>query len=142
MFEKTIVVTGGAGFVGSAVVRQLVSTTNARVVNVDKLTYASNLESLESVADEPRYHFVQMDICDPVQVANVFHQFRPDLVIHLAAETHVDRSIDSPGVFIDTNINGTFVFLEAARHYWDALDDPKRDASAFFTFRPMKSTER
>lgn len=124
-----ILITGGAGFIGSAVVRHIIKHTHDQVVNVDKLTYAGNLESLAQVADNPRYVFERVDICDRSQIDRVFHQYQPDKVMHLAAESHVDRSIDGPAEFIATNIVGTYTLLEAARNYWQALD--KKRASAF-----------
>ena len=124
---KTVIVTGGAGFIGSAVIRHLIANSDYRVVNFDKLTYAGNLESLVSVADNPRYHFERGDICDPMTVKNLFIEFQPQAVMHLAAESHVDRSIDGPADFINTNIVGTSVLLEIARKYWSEQED----ASAF-----------
>ncbi|HEZ7213287.1 TPA: GDP-mannose 4,6-dehydratase, partial [Neisseria meningitidis] len=115
---KKILVTGGAGFIGSAVVRHIINDTQDAVVNVDKLTYAGNLESLESVANHPRYAFEQVDICDRAALDRVFAEHQPDAVMHLAAESHVDRSIDGPAAFIETNIVGTYTLLEAARAYW------------------------
>lgn len=119
-----IIVTGGAGFIGSAVVRHLINETTDEVLVIDKLTYAGNLESLASVADDKRYSFQQVDICDRVKLDRVFQDFKPDAVMHLAAESHVDRSIDGPADFIETNIVGTYTLLEAARHYWNKLSDP------------------
>ena len=110
-----ILVTGGAGFIGSAVVRHIIQNTQNSVINLDKLTYAGNLESLTDVADSPRYAFEQVDICDRAELDRVFAQHQPDAVMHLAAESHVDRSIDSAGEFIQTNIVGTFNLLEVAR---------------------------
>ncbi len=126
-----ILVTGGAGFIGSALVRQLILETDAAVVNVDKLTYAGNLASLAGARDHPRHHFERVDICDAGQVARVFDEQRPDAVIHLAAESHVDRSIDGPGEFIRTNVQGTFTLLHAARAYWQALGEVERSAFRF-----------
>ncbi len=129
--KKTIFVTGGAGFIGSALVRQLVLETSATVVNIDKLTYAGNLASLVSVAESERYHFEQCDICDREAISRVFRDYRPDAIVHLAAESHVDRSIDGPGSFIHTNIHGTYVLLEQALTYWKTLDDAKKAAFRF-----------
>lgn len=128
---KRIVVTGGAGFIGSAVVRQLLAETDAFVVNVDKLTYAANLSSLPGAAENPRYAFEKVDICDGDALRRVFAEHRPDAVMHLAAESHVDRSIDGPGEFIQTNVVGTFRLLEAARGYWSSLRAEERAAFRF-----------
>ncbi|MDD7985946.1 dTDP-glucose 4,6-dehydratase [Lentisphaera marina] len=116
-----ILVTGGAGFIGSAVIRNLIENTEDEVFNLDKLTYAGNLESLVSVETSDRYHFAQVDICDREAVENVFESFQPDIVMHLAAESHVDRSIDGPGEFMQTNIIGTYTLLEVSRSYWEFL---------------------
>ena len=121
-----ILVTGGAGFIGSAVVRHIINNTQDSVVNVDKLTYAGNLESLADVSDSERYFFEHADICDAAAMARIFAQHQPDAVMHLAAESHVDRSITGPAAFIETNIVGTYVLLEAARNYWSGLDDEKK----------------
>ena len=121
-----IIVTGGAGFIGSAVVRQLIAATDAVVVNLDKLTYAGNLETLAEAADDPRHVFAQIDICDGPRVDALFQAHAPDAVLHLAAESHVDRSIDGPGAFVDTNLVGTYTMLEAARRYWERLDAAAR----------------
>jgi dTDP-glucose 4,6-dehydratase len=126
-----ILLTGGAGFIGSAVVRQLIRETDAEVVNVDKLTYAGNLASLAETLHDPRHHFEQVDICDAQEVARVFEEHRPDAVMHLAAESHVDRSIDGPGEFIKTNVTGTFTLLHAARAYWSGLEAGARDRFRF-----------
>lgn len=126
-----ILVTGGAGFIGSALLRHLILHTQAQVANVDKLTYAGNLESLASVSDSPRYHFYQVDICDSAELDRVFAAFKPTHVMHLAAESHVDRSIDGPAGFIETNIVGTYTLLEAARRYWLTLEDEERSAFRF-----------
>ena len=126
-----VLVTGGAGFIGSAVVRHLINDTDASVVNVDKLTYAGNLASLEAVADSPRYVFEQVDICNRTELERLFKQHQPDAVMHLAAESHVDRSIDGPAAFIETNIVGTYTLLEAARSYWTALPVERKTAFRF-----------
>jgi len=128
---KTILITGGAGFIGSAVVRQFINETNHRVVNVDKLTYAGNLQSLASVSSDPRFRFEKVDICDAAEVARVFREHQPDAVMHLAAESHVDRSITGPAEFIQTNIFGTYTLLEAARNYWSSLAGDKKAAFRF-----------
>ena len=118
-----LLVTGGAGFIGSAVVRQAIRDGHT-VVNLDKLTYAACLENVASVADSPNYSFVQADICDRAALDTIFADHQPDAIMHLAAESHVDRSIDGPGEFIITNINGTYTMLEAARSYWEAQGRP------------------
>ena len=135
---KTILVTGGAGFIGSAVVRHIIQDTPYQVVNLDKLTYAGNLESLNSVSDSPRYQFEQADICDRGAMERIFAQYRPDVVMHLAAESHVDRSIDGPAAFIETNIIGTYTLLEAARSYWNTLE---AQAKAAFRFHHISTDE-
>ncbi|WP_180105016.1 dTDP-glucose 4,6-dehydratase [Acinetobacter sp. YH12108] len=126
-----ILVTGGAGFIGSAVIRHLINETEHHVLNVDKLTYAGNLESLISVSDHPRYQFTQTDICDHVSLTRLFLEFQPDIVMHLAAESHVDRSIDGPAEFINTNIVGTYTLLEVARKYWQNLSTIKKSRFKF-----------
>ncbi|RZR25114.1 dTDP-glucose 4,6-dehydratase [Vibrio vulnificus] len=126
-----IMVTGGAGFIGSAVIRHLIQNTEHSVVNVDKLTYAGNLQSLASVADSERYTFEQVDICDADNVKGLFERYQPDAVMHLAAESHVDRSIDGPAEFIHTNIIGTYTLLEGARKYWNELSEDARQAFRF-----------
>ena len=126
-----ILVTGGAGFIGSAVVRHIIKNTNNDVLNVDKLTYAGNLESLKEVDQNSRYQFSQTDICDRKALDVLFKEFQPDLVMHLAAESHVDRSITGSAAFIETNIIGTYQLLEAARHYWNNLSDDKKTAFRF-----------
>ena len=120
--QHRVLVTGGAGFIGSAVVRYLIAETDAIVLNVDKLTYAGNLESLASVSESPNYQFAQSDICDRAEMTRLFETFRPTSVMHLAAESHVDRSIDGPSAFIETNIVGTYTLLEVSRQYWEQLD--------------------
>lgn len=126
-----ILVTGGAGFIGSALVRHLIHDTDHSVVNVDKLTYAGNLESLKSVENNGRYSFEQVDICDANELKRVFDHHLPDVVMHLAAESHVDRSIDGPGEFVQTNIVGTYTLLEQARAYWIQLNDDKKSSFRF-----------
>ena len=126
-----ILLTGGAGFIGSAVVRHIIQTTNDIVLNIDKLTYAGNLESLKEVDQNPRYQFQQVDICDSLKLEQAFEQFQPDAVMHLAAESHVDRSIDGPAAFIQTNIVGTYTLLEVARKYWQSLNNTKKHAFRF-----------
>jgi dTDP-glucose 4,6-dehydratase len=136
--DYRILVTGGAGFVGSAVVRHLIDSTAHQVANLDKLTYAGNLESLTSVANSSRYQFYQVDICNAGALNAVFGEFRPTAVMHLAAESHVDRSIDGPAEFIQTNMVGTYTLLETARRYWNAL---AHDAKAAFRFHHISTDE-
>lgn len=126
-----ILITGGAGFIGSAVIRHIIKNTVNQVLNVDKLTYAGNLESLVDVEDNPRYSFKQIDICDVEAIGSAFNDFQPDLIMHLAAESHVDRSIDGPAEFINTNIVGTYTLLEVARKYWQSLDDSRKSTFKF-----------
>jgi len=126
-----ILVTGGAGFIGSAVIRYIVDNTSDEVINVDKLTYAGNLESLLSISNNDRYHFEQVDICDRDELNRVFSEHKPDAVMHLAAESHVDRSIDGPAEFIETNIVGTYTLLEATRQYWLTLAEKNKSAFRF-----------
>ena len=128
---STVLVTGGAGFIGSAVVRQLLAEGVSRVVNLDKLTYAANLASLPGAEADPRYVLERVDICDAGEVARVFTRHAPDAVMHLAAESHVDRSIDGPGAFIHTNVIGTFTLLQAALKHWRDLTGPAKDAFRF-----------
>ena len=135
---KRILVTGGAGFIGSAVVRHIINHTADSVVVVDKLTYAGNLASLAPVAHDERFAFEQVDICDRSELNRVFTHYRPDVVMHLAAESHVDRSIDGPAAFIETNIVGTYTLLEAARSFWSALED---SAKAAFRFHHISTDE-
>ncbi|HAS6173795.1 TPA: dTDP-glucose 4,6-dehydratase [Vibrio vulnificus] len=133
-----ILVTGGAGFIGSAVIRHIINHTQDSVVNLDKLTYAGNLESLSDVAENSRYAFEQVDICDRAELDRVFAQYKPDAVMHLAAESHVDRSIDGPAAFIETNIVGTYNLLEAARAYWLTLEE---SVKARFRFHHISTDE-
>ncbi|HIF9514537.1 TPA: dTDP-glucose 4,6-dehydratase [Photobacterium damselae] len=126
-----ILVTGGAGFIGSAVVRHIINNTQDSVINLDKLTYAGNLESLSDVENSDRYIFEKVDICNREELDRVFVQHQPDAVMHLAAESHVDRSIDGPAAFIETNIIGTYTILEAARQYWNQLDEVRKSAFRF-----------
>ena len=126
-----ILITGGAGFIGSALIRHLIQDTEHEVLNLDKLTYAGNLESLTPVADNPRYRFVQADIADSERVATALAEFQPDAIMHLAAESHVDRSIDGPAAFIQTNIVGTYSLLESTRAYWFGLGTERKAAFRF-----------
>lgn len=134
-----LLVTGGAGFIGSAVIRHIVQNTRHEVINLDKLTYAGNLESLGQVSNSPRYAFEQVDICSRTEVDRVLAQHQPDAIMHLAAESHVDRSIDGPAEFIETNIVGTYTLLEAARQYWQALSNAGRKAK--FRFHHISTDE-
>ena len=138
MTSKKLLITGGAGFIGSAVIRHIINNTSHSVVNVDKLTYAGNLESLTSIENDARYEFEQVDICDADAIKRVFNEHQPDIVMHLAAESHVDRSIDGPGEFIKTNIVGTYVLLEEARDYWSEL---KGDQKKGFRFHHVSTDE-
>jgi len=133
-----ILVTGGAGFIGSALIRHIINSTKDHVINVDKLTYAGNLESLFPVSDSDRYSFEQVDICNRGELDRIFAQYQPDLVMHLAAESHVDRSIDGPAAFIETNVIGTYILLEAARHYWKSLS---QDRKTTFRFHHISTDE-
>lgn len=133
-----LLITGGAGFIGSALIRHLLAQGDYEVVNVDKLTYASNLESLKSVADRPGYHFERADIADRAAMDAIFQQHRPDAIMHLAAESHVDRSIDAPAAFMHTNVLGTYTLLEASLAYWRALDAA---AKAAFRFHHVSTDE-
>lgn len=126
-----ILVTGGAGFIGSAVVRHIIQNTQDEVINLDKLTYAGNLDSLREVEQNKRYSFEHVDICNAGDVSRIFEQHQPDAVMHLAAESHVDRSIDGPAAFIETNIIGTYTLLEVARKYWAELDPERKSAFRF-----------
>ena len=129
--NKTIIVTGGAGFIGSELIRYLIENTKYKVVNIDKLTYSGNLESLISIEINSNYIFEQIDICDENELKRVFAEHKPDIVMHLAAESHVDRSIDGPKDFIQTNIVGTFVLLEQAKNYWQKLQGTKKEDFRF-----------
>lgn len=133
-----IIVTGGAGFIGSAVARHIINDTADHILVLDSLTYAGNLESLAPIADSDRYTFEQVDICDRQALDRVFAAFQPDAVMHLAAESHVDRSIDGPAAFIETNIVGTYTLLEAARQYWHALTPSASRRSASITSPPTR----
>ncbi|HYM73076.1 MAG TPA: GDP-mannose 4,6-dehydratase, partial [Stellaceae bacterium] len=133
-----VAVTGGAGFIGSAVCRLFVGELDATVLNIDKLTYAANLDSLRGIENHPDYTFRQADICDRPAISRLLAEFAPDAVLHLAAESHVDRSIDGPGEFIKTNIDGTFAMLEAARGYWEKLP---RERGKRFRFHHVSTDE-
>ncbi|WP_420600103.1 dTDP-glucose 4,6-dehydratase [Neptuniibacter sp.] len=126
-----ILITGGAGFIGSAVIRYIIHNSGDVVINLDKLTYAGNLENLREIEESNRYHFEKVDICDPSKIKKIFHDYQPDAVMHLAAESHVDRSIDGPAAFIETNIIGTYTLLEAAKNYWQNLDSKRKNAFRF-----------
>lgn len=126
-----ILITGGAGFIGSAVVRYIINEKEDTVCNIDKLTYAGNLDSLAEISNSPRYRFEHADICDREAMARIFADFQPDIVMHLAAESHVDRSIDGPAAFVQTNLMGTFTLLEAARDYWQKLPADKQEKFRF-----------
>jgi len=128
---KKLLVTGGAGFIGSALIRHIINNTEHSVVNVDKLTYAGNLKSIESIEGDTRYSFEQVDICNVTEIKRVLNTHQPDIVMHLAAESHVDRSIDGPGDFIQTNIVGTYVLLEEVRGYWSNIEGNKKDSFKF-----------
>lgn len=133
-----ILVTGGAGFIGSATIRHIINETSDSVINVDKLTYAGNLESLQDIASDSRYVFEKVDICDRNELGRIFSEYKPDAVMHLAAESHVDRSIDGPAAFIETNILGTYTLLEATRSYWNELD---AEAKKVFRFHHISTDE-
>ncbi len=126
-----LIVTGGAGFIGSAVIRHLIQQTDTTVINVDKLTYAGNLDSLAMVANHSRYHFAQIDICDKHALQQLFDYHQPQAIMHLAAESHVDRSIEGPAEFINTNIIGTYTLLEVARNYWQTANDRTKQLFRF-----------
>ncbi len=136
--SNRILVTGGAGFIGSAVVRGIIQNTSDSVCVIDKLTYAGNLESLAPVADSPRFRFEKVDICDKAELDRVFADFKPTHVMHLAAESHVDRSIDGPGDFVRTNVVGTYTMLEAARKYFHSLNE---EAQKTFRFHHISTDE-
>ena len=131
MTRRRFLVTGGAGFIGSAVVRHLIENTGYEVLVVDKLTYAGNLDNLASVASNERYRFAHTDICNPREMRDIISGFRPDVLMHLAAESHVDRSIDGPGEFIQTNVVGTFTLLQAALSHWRTLKGEERECFRF-----------
>lgn len=133
-----VLVTGGAGFIGSAMVRYLIGQTQSKVLNVDKLTYAGNKESLREIADSGRYEFMQADICEASVMREAFERFKPQAVMHLAAESHVDRSIDGPAAFIETNLMGTYNLLEVAREYWSGLS---QDDKKSFRFHHISTDE-
>lgn len=126
-----LLITGGAGFIGSALIRHIITNTNFEVLNIDKLTYAGNLESLNLVKNSERYSFERVDICNDIKIRHIFNEYQPNIVIHLAAESHVDRSIKNPWEFIETNIVGTFIMLEQAKKYWDLLKGGKKNKFRF-----------
>src|SRR5689334_5931870 len=126
-----IIVTGGAGFIGSALCRYLIKETEAHILNIDKLTYAANLRSLDLISANSHYSFLKADICDYDVINQAFNDFEPDAVIHLAAESHVDRSISRSSPFIQTNICGTYTLLEVARRYWEPLPGSRQDSFRF-----------
>ena len=133
-----LLITGGAGFIGSAVIRHIIQNTENEILNIDKLTYAGNLESLKEIEQDPKYQFKQIDICDTEQITAAIEEFQPNAIMHLAAESHVDRSIDGPAAFIQTNIVGTYTLLEAARKYWVNLD---KNAKQNFRFHHISTDE-
>ena len=133
-----ILVTGGAGFIGSALVRHIINDTNHSVINIDKLSYAGNLQSIVSVSNNKRYFFEKVDICDAPKLNHVFKYYKPDIVMHLAAESHVDRSIDNPYIFIKSNIIGTYTLLEETKNYWESLNEEKK---SHFRFHHISTDE-
>jgi dTDP-glucose 4,6-dehydratase len=137
-----IIVTGGAGFIGSALIRHLITDTPHEVLNVDKLTYAGNLSSLKTVAESPRYSFAQVDICDAAALSEVIREFKPAAIMHLAAESHVDRSIDGPAAFVETNVVGTFNMLTAAQEHWESLPKTAEEQDLTSDSRPLASEFR
>ena len=139
---NSILVTGGAGFIGGEFVRQWISEESGTVINLDKLTYAGNLDSLESVTGNPRYIFVHGDIGDSDCIRSLLAQHRPSAVINFAAESHVDRSIDGPAEFVETNVLGTFRLLEESRNYWRSLPDAEKESFRFSTYLLTKFTDR
>lgn len=129
--SKCVIVTGGAGFIGSALVRNLIKNTDSMVINVDKLTYAGNLNSLREIDTDSQYHFEHKDICDRAAMDRIFNKYQPDVIMHLAAESHVDRSIDGPGEFLNANVMGTYTLLETALKYWREIEDDKQKSFRF-----------
>ena len=131
---KKFLITGGAGFIGSALIRYIINNTNHHVINIDNLTYAGNLESLSKIKSNERYSFEKIDICNLKKIRNIFETYQPDIIIHLAASTHVDRSIETPDEFIQTNIFGTYILLNQAKNYWAGLKDYDKKNLIFYTF--------
>lgn len=138
---KKFLITGGAGFIGSAVIRELINNTEHQVINVDKLTYAGNTQSLTGISENKRYNFLHQDICNREAMDAVFMDYKPDIVMHLAAESHVDRSIDGPGEFIQTNVIGTYTLLESARKYWNSLKENSPERADHFRFHHISTDE-
>ena len=137
---KRILITGGSGFIGSALIQYIINHTQDSVINIDKLTYAANQSALKEVENNPRYVFEQIDICDLKALESVFEKYQPDAVMHLAAESHVDRSISGAADFIQTNIVGTYTLLEVAKNYWHTLDEAKKrpfDSTIFLQMKCM-----